>query len=56
MGHWAGFCLKSILSVKIKIIGKENIIMMKNFLLPHLINQCLKLFTYKQFLMLQYLF
>ena len=26
MGHWAGFCLKSILSVKIKIIGKENII------------------------------
>ena len=26
MGHWAGFCLKTILSVKIKILGKENII------------------------------
>ncbi len=26
MGHWAGFCLKTILSVRIKILGKENII------------------------------
>jgi len=26
MGHWAGFCLKIILSVKIKILGRENII------------------------------
>ena len=31
MGHWAGFCLKSILSVKIKIIGKENIIYDEKF-------------------------
>ena len=26
MGHWTGFCLKIILSVKIKILGEENII------------------------------
>ena len=26
MGHWMGFCLRLILSVKIKVIGKENII------------------------------
>ena len=26
MGHWAGFCLKFILSVKITIKGEENII------------------------------
>jgi len=26
MGHWAGFCLKTILSVRVKILGKENII------------------------------
>ena len=25
MGHWASFCLRAILSVKIEIIGKENI-------------------------------
>ena len=31
MGHWAGFCLKLILSVKIKIIGKENIIYDEKF-------------------------
>ena len=31
MGHWAGFCLKTILSTKIKIIGKENIINDKKF-------------------------
>src|SRR6056300_497459 len=31
MGYWAGFCLKSILSVKIKIIGKENIIYDEKF-------------------------
>ena len=24
MGHWASFCLRAILSVKIEIIGKEN--------------------------------
>jgi 1-acyl-sn-glycerol-3-phosphate acyltransferase len=29
---------------------------MKNFLLLHLINQCLKHFIYKQFLILQFLF
>ncbi len=31
MGHWAGFCLKTILSTKIKIIGKENIIADRKF-------------------------
>ena len=31
MGHWAGFCLKTILSVDIKIIGKENIITGEKF-------------------------
>ena len=31
MGHWAGFCLKIILSVKIVILGKENIISNKKF-------------------------
>ena len=24
MGHWTGFCLKMILSVKIIVLGKEN--------------------------------
>jgi len=31
MGHWAGFCLEKILSVEIKIIGKENIIKNEKF-------------------------
>ena len=31
MGHWTGFCLRSILSVKIIILGKENIITDKKF-------------------------
>jgi len=31
MGHWASFCLKIILSTKIKIIGKENITTTKTF-------------------------
>ena len=31
MGHWTGFCLKTILSVKIKILGKENIITNEKF-------------------------
>ena len=31
MGHWTGFCLKIILSVKIKVLGKENIINNKVF-------------------------
>ena len=31
MGHWASFCLKSILSIKIKIIGKENIVYNEKF-------------------------
>tara|TARA_A100001388_G_C28745094_1_gene489008 strand:- start:408 stop:1109 length:702 start_codon:yes stop_codon:yes gene_type:complete len=31
MGHWTGFCLKIILSVKIKIIGEENIIKNEKF-------------------------
>ena len=26
MGYWAGFCLKTILSVEIEVLGKENII------------------------------
>jgi len=31
MGYWAIFCLRLILSVKIKILGKENIIINKKF-------------------------
>ena len=31
MGYWAGFCLKTILSIKIKILGKENIINKEKF-------------------------
>ena len=31
MGHWTGFCLKTILSVKVKILGKENIITNEKF-------------------------
>ncbi len=31
MGYWAGFCLKTILSVKIIILGKENIINKEKF-------------------------
>ena len=31
MGYWTSFCLKSILSVKIRILGKENIINNKKF-------------------------
>ena len=31
MGHWAGLCLKVILSTKIEIIGKENILKNEKF-------------------------
>ncbi len=31
MGYWTAFCLKIILSVKIKILGKENIITNEKF-------------------------
>ena len=31
MGHWTSFCLKIILSVKIEILGKENIITNQKF-------------------------
>ena len=31
MGHWASFCLRTVLSVEIKILGKENIIDNKKF-------------------------
>ena len=31
MGRWASYCLKTILSVKIKILGKENIITNEKF-------------------------
>ena len=31
MGYWTGFCLRIILSVKIKIFGKENIIDNREF-------------------------
>ena len=31
MGHWTSFCLKTILSVKIKVLGKENIIANEKF-------------------------
>ena len=26
MGHWTAFCLKTIMSVEIEVLGKENII------------------------------
>ena len=32
MGYWTSFCLKRILSVKISILGKENIITEEKFL------------------------
>ena len=31
MGHWASFCLKKVLLIKIKILGKENIITDQKF-------------------------
>ncbi|MDA9598675.1 1-acyl-sn-glycerol-3-phosphate acyltransferase [Candidatus Pelagibacter sp.] len=31
MGYWAGFCLKTILSVEIEVLGKENIIKNNKF-------------------------
>ena len=31
MGYWTGFCLRIILSVKIEVIGKDNIITDKKF-------------------------
>ena len=31
MGYWTGFCLRKILSVKIKVLGRENIINDKKF-------------------------
>jgi 1-acyl-sn-glycerol-3-phosphate acyltransferase len=31
MGYWTGFCLKTILSIKIEIVGKENIIHTEKF-------------------------
>jgi 1-acyl-sn-glycerol-3-phosphate acyltransferase len=31
MGYWTSFCLRIILSVKIKVLGKENIILNKKF-------------------------
>ena len=31
MGHWTSFCLQTILSVKISILGKENIIRNEKF-------------------------
>ena len=31
MGYWASLCLRTILSIKIKILGKENIIKDKKF-------------------------
>jgi 1-acyl-sn-glycerol-3-phosphate acyltransferase len=31
MGYWTSFCLETILSVKIKVLGKENIVQNENF-------------------------
>ena len=31
MGYWASFCLRVILSVKIKVLGKENIVHNQKF-------------------------
>ncbi len=31
MGHWTAFCLKTIMSVKIEVLGKENIIKKDKF-------------------------
>ena len=33
MGYWAKFCLRIFLSVKIKIIGKENVITDEKFII-----------------------
>ena len=56
MGYWSIFCLKFILSTKITLKGRENIIKDRKFLLLLLINQCLKHFTFKLFLTLLFLF
>ena len=52
MGHWSKICLKIFLSAKIIVKGKENIDTNKKFLLPAHINQCSRLFFFKQFLIL----
>ena len=44
MGYWTSFCLKIILSVKYKILGKENIATNKIYFIASHINQCLKHF------------
>jgi len=31
MGYWTGFCLKMILSIRIQILGRENIIQSRKF-------------------------
>ena len=31
MGYWTGFCLKIILSVRIQVLGRENIIQSRKF-------------------------
>ena len=31
MGYWTGFCLKTILSVNVEVLGKENIVSNKKF-------------------------
>ena len=31
MGYWTAFCLKTIMSIKIEILGKENIIKENKF-------------------------
>ena len=56
MGKWSSICLKIFLQTNIIIKGRENIIKDQKFLLLVHINQCLRHFIYKQFLIHQYLF
>ena len=39
MGYWTGFCLKTILSVDIKILGKENIITDEKFFISPMVKR-----------------
>ena len=57
LGYWIKFCLYFFLSVKVEVKGIENIPKKIHlFLLHHFINHYLKLFFYKRFLILLFLF
>ena len=56
MGYWAGFCLRFVLSVKISIKGKENIITNEKFFIAASHQSMFETFFYKQYLNHLYLF